>query len=222
VRLCDCPGLVCPSTAGMELQVLGGVIPIQNTEIVSQFVFERVPVEKILKLASVTDDTASSSSRLSRPSKPATGSGGWTTDDILSSFASAQSFITAKAGRPDVSRAGAAILRLLHPNSIAWAFRPLGDDDQGEWPEHEGIWLVSELGEDKGEPDDAETLDVEDEEDEDEEQSEGEGPSGRDDDDDESSGASSEVEVTETRGAFDVLAISDPDNSSEEEERGGP
>lgn len=30
VRLVDCPGLVFPSQCGMELQVMSGVIPIQN------------------------------------------------------------------------------------------------------------------------------------------------------------------------------------------------
>lgn len=30
IRLVDCPGLVCPSFAGMERQVLSGILPIQN------------------------------------------------------------------------------------------------------------------------------------------------------------------------------------------------
>lgn len=50
LRLCDCPGLVCPSSAGYERQVLGGVLPIQNVESVLHFVGQRMPLEKPLRL----------------------------------------------------------------------------------------------------------------------------------------------------------------------------
>lgn len=76
VRLCDCPGLVCPSFAGMERQVLSGILPIQNVglslcsslgflsgivlttqralkrqvEPILYFIAQRMPLENILKL----------------------------------------------------------------------------------------------------------------------------------------------------------------------------
>jgi hypothetical protein len=221
VRLCDCPGLVCPSTAGMELQVLGGIIPIQNTEIVSQYVFKRVPLEKILGLppAPVVEDPR-------RGRRPV----GWTTDDILSKHALSHSFITAKAGRPDVSRAGAAILRMLHSSSIAWAFRPPpppeGSRDGGEWdwPEHEGIWIVSGLGEhNKGELVDGGIEDV----DEASDRSEAENSDGTLNDEHEEEKELSQAstdeeeedeEVAGVGGAFGVLAIDNDEADSSESE----
>ncbi|GAA5844144.1 hypothetical protein JCM11251_002449 [Rhodosporidiobolus azoricus] len=137
LRLCDCPGLVCPSSAGLERQVLAGVLPIQNIEPVLRFIGQGVPLEKILRLRHPDGEQHQHDDEFSldAPGNKAR----WTTDDILASYAEQQGFLTAKVGRPDIYRAGASILRLLHSSSIPWAFRPpsmpLAVNEQ------EGLWL---------------------------------------------------------------------------------
>ncbi|GAA6025726.1 hypothetical protein JCM10207_008890 [Rhodosporidiobolus poonsookiae] len=122
IRLADCPGLVCPSIAGFERQVLGGILPIQNVESVMHFVGERLPVEKALRLRHPAGDAFLPSSEFTLDEPEAQGH--WTTDDILVAYALQQNFVTAKVGRPDIYRAGSSILRLLHASTIPWGFRP--------------------------------------------------------------------------------------------------
>lgn len=90
--------------------------------------------------------------------------------------------LTAKAGRPDVARAGVQILRQLHSGAIRWAWRPsdgITDDIVdglflgGEIDEHEEEQAQSDI-------DDAETTSQEgSNEDESEEASEDEAPVAR-------------------------------------------
>ncbi|SCV70862.1 BQ2448_3624 [Microbotryum intermedium] len=135
IRLCDCPGLVCPSFAGMERQVLSGILPIQNVEPVLHFVAQRMPLEKPLKIHHPSDDPTAFDD--TPPPE-------WTTDSLLTEYALSQGFITAKAGRPDLYRAGAFVLRQLHSSSIPWGFRPLfKEGDVADQGEEEGIWLKS-------------------------------------------------------------------------------
>lgn len=79
IRLCDCPGLVVPSNAGMERQVLSGVIPIQNVEPVLYYVSQRMPLEKILRLKHPDEDEFS----LEEEKK-------WTADELLAEYATDQ------------------------------------------------------------------------------------------------------------------------------------
>lgn len=130
IRLVDCPGLVCPSFAGMERQVLSGIIPIQNVEPVLYFVAQRIPLEKILKLVHPDEDD------MTRDEDPT-----WTTDEILSEYALQLGFVTSKAGRPDLYRAGAFILRQLHASSIPWGFRPPFEGDAAAQGDQEGLYL---------------------------------------------------------------------------------
>lgn len=78
----------------------------------------------------------------------------WCTDELLSTIAIdrgmfrsncgislkwfAQGFLTAKAARPDIYRAGAIIVRSFQSSEIPWAFRP--SNDNAEEPRN-GIWL---------------------------------------------------------------------------------
>lgn len=50
-------------------------------------------------------------------------------------------FITAKAGRPDLYRAGAQILRSLHTSSLPWGFRPPFRGDVSNQGQQEGVWI---------------------------------------------------------------------------------
>lgn len=79
IRLCDCPGLVCPSFAGMERQVLSGILPIQNVEPVLYFIAQRMPLEKILGLHHPDFDPYSFED-----------SPKWTADDLLGEYATSQ------------------------------------------------------------------------------------------------------------------------------------
>ncbi|GAA5922261.1 hypothetical protein JCM1841_001386 [Sporobolomyces salmonicolor] len=134
LRLCDCPGLVCPSSAGLERQVLAGILPIQNVEPVLHFIGQRVPLEKVLKLRHPEGEDEFELNERGR----------WTTDELLSEYAIQQGFVTAKVGRPDIYRSGAHILRQLHSSSIPWGFRPpfAGDAASQGASAQEGIYLV--------------------------------------------------------------------------------
>ncbi|GAA5882209.1 hypothetical protein JCM16303_002281 [Sporobolomyces ruberrimus] len=147
LRLCDCPGLVCPSSAGLERQVLAGILPIQNIEPVLRFIGQRIPLEKVLKLKHHEDEEEEEKQdefEIEVGSRKKTEEKGrWTTDELLAAYAIQQGFVTAKVGRPDVYRSGAFILRQLHSSSIPWGFRPpfAGDAASQGSETQEGIWL---------------------------------------------------------------------------------
>ncbi|GAA5986537.1 hypothetical protein JCM10908_003790 [Rhodotorula pacifica] len=250
LRLCDCPGLVCPSSAGYERQVLGGVLPIQNVESVLHFVGQRLPLEKVLRLRhddevrverqleeeeekegefSLDTPEERAAQRRKRLEQVAR----WTTDELLAAYAEQQGFVTAKVGRPDIYRAGAFILRMLHSSTIPWAFLPpsLSPSEQDHRDsDMDGIWLhdfkprpgaTSTGGADNGEADSGPDLDEDSDlgsaaEDEDESEYE---------DEDEDASAN-EKAVQAIRGAFAALAVegdededdSSVENSSEEHE----
>lgn len=91
LRLCDCPGLVCPSSAGLERQVLAGILPIQNIEPVLRFIGQRIPLEKVLKLKHHDEEEEEEKqdefeievgSRKKKEEK-----GRWTTDELLAAYA---------------------------------------------------------------------------------------------------------------------------------------
>jgi hypothetical protein len=55
--------------------------------------------------------------------------------------ATSTGFITAKAGRPDLYRAGAQILRSLHTSAVPWGFRPPFRGDVSNQGQQEGVWI---------------------------------------------------------------------------------
>lgn len=114
----------------MEKQVLSGVLPIQNVEPVLFYLGQRMPFEQILKLRHPDQDLF----------LPGEGEPKWTADELLSTYALSQGFITAKAGRPDLYRAGALILRQMHSSSIPWGFRPPFKGDPTA-QDQEGIYI---------------------------------------------------------------------------------
>ncbi|KAH0838031.1 hypothetical protein J3R83DRAFT_6271 [Lanmaoa asiatica] len=61
----------------------------------------------------------------------------WTANDIMTAYAEKKGWVTAKAGRPDIHRAGNAILRLVAEGKIPWGFWPPGSSVSGG----DGIWL---------------------------------------------------------------------------------
>lgn len=237
LRLCDCPGLVCPSSAGYERQVLGGVLPIQNVESVLHFVGQRMPLEKPLRLrhedevrverqldAEAEEDEFS----LDTPEERAAQRrrrleqlvARWTTDELLSAYAEQQGFVTAKVGRPDIYRAGAYILRMLHSSIIPWTFLPpsLSPSEQDHRDsEMDGIWL-RDFKPRPGATDTGREAESGSEDDDDSGiNSSAEDGSDYDDSDDDDDASANENAVQAIRGAFAALAVEGGDSSEDKE-----
>ncbi|KAI9287604.1 hypothetical protein BC943DRAFT_288939 [Umbelopsis sp. AD052] len=113
VRLCDSPGLVFPSLLPKPLQILGGMYPIaqvQEPYSVIQYLAERIPLEKLLRLSPPDGDKDHS----------------WSAWEICEEYAKDRGFYTAKAARPDVYRAANALLTLTCDGRILLSFKPPG------------------------------------------------------------------------------------------------
>ncbi|KDR85475.1 hypothetical protein GALMADRAFT_52603 [Galerina marginata CBS 339.88] len=155
VRLVDCPGLVMPNYVPMEMQVLSGILPISRVSAVPACIYyaaQLLPLERVYNLAHPsTKLPVVEDKRTWREDRKAEETKGpdalsWTAMDILTAYADSKGWVTAKAGRPDIHRAGNAILRSLAEGRLAWAFWPpdttpeeiaaIGGGDQGH-----GIWI---------------------------------------------------------------------------------
>ncbi|GBE77748.1 hypothetical protein SCP_0106300 [Sparassis crispa] len=156
VRLVDCPGLVMPNFVPMEVQVLSGIPPISRISAIPLCIYhaaQLLPLEKIYGLthpslsASPAEDKRTWRDGM-RPQAQSFSKGRettWTAMDVLTAYALQKGWVTAKAGRPDVNRAGNAILRALAEGKIRWAFWPPGTDVHF-MEEHQaegcGIWMA--------------------------------------------------------------------------------
>ncbi|XP_058678545.1 guanine nucleotide-binding protein-like 1 [Ammospiza caudacuta] len=121
VRLCDCPGLVFPSRAPPELQVLAGVYPIaqlQDPYSAVGFLGSRLALPPLLQLRP--------------PSGP-----GWTAWELCEAWAEQRGYKTARAARNDVARAANGLLRMAAEGRIRLCLRPPGYSLQKEhWELH--------------------------------------------------------------------------------------
>ncbi|KZO95953.1 P-loop containing nucleoside triphosphate hydrolase protein, partial [Calocera viscosa TUFC12733] len=133
VRLVDCPGLVLPSYVHMELQALAGVLPIAQLPSLPScisYALQVLPLERIFKLerAESVEKRELEAKKTWRGERPVLDreeggrEGEWTAMQVLESYALAKGWITAKAGRPDVGRAGNAIMRAVAEARIPWGF----------------------------------------------------------------------------------------------------
>lgn len=105
VRLCDCPGLVFPTSTPRPFQVLMGSYPIAQL---------RVPMASVKYLAERVDLVALLN--LTHPQgKEETV---WSAVDICEAWAIKRGFLTAKAARPDSNRAANSILRMALEGQI--------------------------------------------------------------------------------------------------------
>ncbi|XP_039575499.1 guanine nucleotide-binding protein-like 1 [Passer montanus] len=121
VRLCDCPGLVFPSRAPPELQVLAGVYPIsqlQDPYSAVGFLGSRLALPPLLQLRP--------------PSGP-----GWTAWELCEAWAEKRGYKTARAARNDVARAANGLLRLAAEGRLRLCMTPPGYTEQKEhWELH--------------------------------------------------------------------------------------
>ncbi|KAH8120014.1 P-loop containing nucleoside triphosphate hydrolase protein [Phellopilus nigrolimitatus] len=161
IRLVDCPGLVFPDYVDMEMQVLAGILPISQIAAIPSCIYhalQYLPLEKILKLQHpAKKDTIAEDKRTWRKGMRPTGEGmqlraeaelTWTAMDVLTAFAEMKGLITAKAGRPDINRAGNTILRAVAEGKIKWAFYP-PDTDVSKLSQNNGLGIwIEEEGED--------------------------------------------------------------------------
>ncbi|KAG5647766.1 hypothetical protein DXG03_008489 [Asterophora parasitica] len=123
-------GLVMPNFVPMEMQVLCGILPISRVSAVPScihYASERIPIERVynlshpsLSLPLVPDKRTWREGMKpdSAEKKPPV----WTAMDVLTAYADMKKWVTAKAGRPDIHRAGNAMLRGLAEGRVGWAF----------------------------------------------------------------------------------------------------
>lgn len=106
VRLCDCPGLVFPTSTPRPFQVLMGSYPISQLRVPMasvKYLAERVDLMKLLNLKHPQGSSESV----------------WSTVDICEAWAIKRGFLTAKAARPDSNRAANSILRMALEGQIS-------------------------------------------------------------------------------------------------------
>lgn len=218
VRLVDCPGLVMPAFTPMDTQVLCGILPISRVSAIPFCIHQigqLLPLETILGLAHPSANSVPvEDKRTWRDGKQPLSKDNkihWTATEIMTAYANKKGWVTAKAGRPDIHRAGNAILRLVAEGKIAWAFWPPGTDLMTVGSsEGNGIWLIRDADQH------AQELDEDDEGGSGDETDEVENPDeGSDEDGDKDEHLTDKEEHQDadfksvTVGRFGVLAIDD-------------
>lgn len=111
VRLCDCPGLVFPSSVPRKLQVLMGSYPIAQLRepyAAIRYLAERIDLQKLLGLTHPEKDDE------------------WSAMDICDAFALKRGFLTSRTARPDSYRAANSILRMALDGKITLSLKPIG------------------------------------------------------------------------------------------------
>ncbi|KAL5519146.1 hypothetical protein ACEPAH_829 [Sanghuangporus vaninii] len=180
VRLVDCPGLVFPSFTDLEMQVLAGILPISQIPAIPSSIYhalQYLPLESILMLQHPAEKDGMLEDRRTwragmQPNTKSTATRQWTAMDVLTALAEKNGWITAKAGRPDINRAGRIpVLRALAEGRIKWAFYPpdtvpstLAEEDKGQgiWIRGEGEDIAEHAFSDRGEESDQSLTDSED------------------------------------------------------------
>jgi len=220
VRLVDCPGLVMPNFVPMETQVLSGILPISKVSAIPACIHHAsllLPLERVFGLAhpSLSAPAAEDKRTWRKPRSPDRSKKpepAWTAMDVLTAYADVKNWVTAKAGRPDVNRAGNAILRALAEGRVRWAFWAPGTNASKLDETGDGIWI-------RHDDDDAGVNSESDGEEEDRVSESGEeGSEGNGFPDEEEEGEEESKEVTSIGGRFGALALEEEVTESTEEE----
>ncbi|XP_012269823.2 guanine nucleotide-binding protein-like 1 [Athalia rosae] len=209
VRLCDCPGLVFPSTVPKQLQILMGSFPIAQVKepyTTVKFIGERLNLPRLLNIRHPENDDT------------------WSAMDICDGWASKRNYLTARTARFDSYRAANSLLRMALDGKICLYVYPPGwaasKDDWEKHPDVEMIRWIQARSHASERPtyqsailsSEEEEEDEEDENNEDEDENEDEDDGDDDDDDDEDededsvglSGAGSSIPPIVNK--FDALA----------------
>ncbi|XP_058802266.1 guanine nucleotide-binding protein-like 1 [Phymastichus coffea] len=128
VCLCDCPGLVFPSTVPKQFQILMGSYPIAQVRepyTTVKFLAERVDLQNLLKLQHRDNDDS------------------WSAMDICESWAAKKNFHTAKAARLDTYRAANSLLRMALDGKICiFVYPPKWSIEKDRWESHPNVETV--------------------------------------------------------------------------------
>ncbi|WWC92251.1 uncharacterized protein L201_007205 [Kwoniella dendrophila CBS 6074] len=156
IRFVDCPGLVCPSLVGLEIQALAATIPISQIASLPAcitFCAQHLPLEKIFRIPytvadgdidpyagkrTYRDPKLAEAEKLRREEEEKKEK--WTPGKIMEGRAHDRGYLSAKSGRPDINRAANGIMRLLADGKIRWGFNPPGM----KGTDGKGIWLESD------------------------------------------------------------------------------
>ncbi|XP_026747874.1 guanine nucleotide-binding protein-like 1 [Trichoplusia ni] len=117
VRLCDCPGLVFPSTVPRPIQILMGSYPIAQLRepyTTIRYLAERLDLPKLLRIEHPEGDDT------------------WSPRDVCDGWAKKKGYLTAKAARLDTYRAANSLLRMALDGRICLWLRPPGYTQQRE------------------------------------------------------------------------------------------
>lgn len=128
VCLCDCPGLVFPSTVPKQIQILMGSFPIAQVRepyTAVKFLAERIDLPKILKLQHPDNDDT------------------WSAIDICDGWAAKRHFVTARTARLDSYRAANSLLRMALEGKICvYVYPPDWSTNKEKWENHPEAELV--------------------------------------------------------------------------------
>ncbi|KAM0725204.1 Guanine nucleotide-binding protein-like 1 [Formica fusca] len=128
VCLCDCPGLVFPSTVPKQLQILMGSFPIAQVRepyTTVKFLAERMDLPKLLRISHPENDDT------------------WSAMDICDGWAMKRDFITARAARLDTYRAANSLLRMALEGKIClYIYPPNWTIDKEKWENHTDVEIV--------------------------------------------------------------------------------
>ncbi|EZA50932.1 Guanine nucleotide-binding protein-like protein [Ooceraea biroi] len=128
VCLCDCPGLVFPSTVPKQLQTLMGSFPIAQVRepyTTIRFMAERINLPKLLRIPHPENDDT------------------WSAMDICEGWAIKKDFKTARAARLDTYRAANSLLRMTLEGKLPlYTYPPKWTVDKTKWEEHADIDTV--------------------------------------------------------------------------------
>ncbi|XP_003703243.1 nucleostemin 4 [Megachile rotundata] len=128
VCLCDCPGLVFPSTVPKQLQILMGSFPIAQVRepyTTIKFLAERIDLPKLLKIPHPDNDDT------------------WSAMDICDGWALKRNFVTARTGRFDSYRAANSLLRMALEGKICiYVYPPDWVVNKENWENHPEVEIV--------------------------------------------------------------------------------
>lgn len=128
VCLCDCPGLVFPSTVPKQLQILMGSFPIAQVRepyTTVKFLAERLNMPKLLRIFHPENDDT------------------WSAMDICDAWAIKRDFKTARAARLDTYRAANSLLRMaLEGKLCLYIYPPNWTVDKNKWENHTDVETV--------------------------------------------------------------------------------
>jgi hypothetical protein len=131
-------------------QVLSSILPIATISSIPSCIYHAsllLPLERIFKLThpslTATPAVDKRTWRGDRPTADSSTEKGtqWTAMDILMAYAEKNGWVTAKAGRPDIMRAGNAILKALAEGRARWGFWPEGTSPRDDEPVGCGVWI---------------------------------------------------------------------------------